>query len=188
MQQFALPRTPIKPTERRREAFEKRHGEGAVELDALEALVPGELERIVRQALSTYHDSDLARRVAEQRAEMREILTGLQETVLERHDTQLASVRAELEQIRADLGPRMETYTSHLENVWHGISDDLHSTLEQEFGEFGLTQARIAEEFGPGLYDSQRDYLKQISAYKQFQGKEKLASAEEAEEESEDEE
>lgn len=189
VQQFALPRTPIKPTEKRRAAFEKRHGEGAVELDALEALVPGELERIVRQALSTYHDSGLERRVADQRAEIQQILAGLQETVLERHAAELALVRAELEQIRADLDPRMQAYTSHLENVWHGISADLHATLEREFGEFGLTQARIAEEFAPGLYDSQRDYLEQISAYKQFQGKEKVVSAEEEEaEESEDEE
>ncbi len=190
VQQFGLPRTPIKPTEKRRAAFEKRHGAGAVELDALEALVPGELERIVRQALATYHDGGLERRVAEQRAEIQEMLVGLQETVLQRHAADLASVRAELEQIRADLDPKMQAYTRHLEKVWHGISADLHATLEREFGEFGLTQARIAEEFGAGLYDSQRDYLAQISAYKQFQGKEKVISAEESEEaeEGEDEE
>ena len=187
VQRFALPRTPIKPTERRREAFEKRHGEGAVELDALEALVPGELERIVRAALSTYYDSDLDRRAAEQRAEMEQILAGLQERVLRRHAENIAEVRSELEQIRADLGPRMQAYASHLENVWHGISEDLNRALERDFGQYGLTQARIAEEFGPGLYESQRDYLSQISAYKQFQGKEKVTSAEEEEEESEDE-
>ena len=187
VQQFALPRTPIKPTERRREAFEKRHGEGAVELDALEALVPGELERIVRAALSTYHDSELDERVAAQREEMEQILAGLQETVLQLHSDKLAEVRAELEQIRADLGPRMEAYTSHLEKVWHGISQDLHRKLDN-FGGYGLTQADVAEEFGSGLYDSQRDYLIQMAAYKQFQGKERLEPAEDAEEESEDEE
>ena len=32
---YKLPRTPIKETERRKDAFEKKHGEGATELDAL---------------------------------------------------------------------------------------------------------------------------------------------------------
>ena len=81
-------------------------------------------------------------------------------------------MRAELEQIRADLGPRMEAYTTHLEKVWHGISQDLQRSLDN-LGDYGLTEADIAEEFGPGLYDSQRDYLIQIAAYKPFQGKER---------------
>ena len=42
---YSLPRTPIKETERRRLGFETRHGEGAVELDALEALYPGNCKR-----------------------------------------------------------------------------------------------------------------------------------------------
>src|SRR5262249_51819997 len=42
---YDLPRTPIKESDRRRANFEALHGEGAVELDALEALHPGELRR-----------------------------------------------------------------------------------------------------------------------------------------------
>jgi hypothetical protein len=41
--QYALPRTPVKETDRRKGNFEAIHGEGAVELDALEALHPGVL-------------------------------------------------------------------------------------------------------------------------------------------------
>ena len=43
---YRLPRTPIKETERRAAHFEARFGEGATELDALEALHPGELHGI----------------------------------------------------------------------------------------------------------------------------------------------
>src|SRR5262249_36324910 len=45
--EYRLPRIKIKDTEKRRKKFEKKYGEGAVELDALEALHPGELARIV---------------------------------------------------------------------------------------------------------------------------------------------
>ena len=39
--EYELPRTPIKESDRRKRGFEDRNGEGAVELDALEALHPG---------------------------------------------------------------------------------------------------------------------------------------------------
>lgn len=55
---FRLPRTPIKETERRRDGFEDRHGTGATELDALEALHPGQMRLIVRNAIREYFDVD----------------------------------------------------------------------------------------------------------------------------------
>jgi hypothetical protein len=189
VQTFRLPRTPIKPTERRRSSFEKRHGAGAVELDALEALVPGELERIVRSALSTYYDHDLERRVKEQKSEVEQTLKGMQEAVLQKHGAQIAEVRAELEQIRADLAPRMQQYSHHLAMLWHGISADLHQNLERDFELDGLTEADAAErEFGTGLYDSQRDYLDQIAIYRQFQGKEQMRQSDSDTDEEENEE
>jgi hypothetical protein len=51
-QQFNLPRIPIKESDLRRKGFEERNGEGAVELDALEALHPGELASLVPRAYS----------------------------------------------------------------------------------------------------------------------------------------
>jgi hypothetical protein len=38
VQQYRLPRIPIKESDRRKPGFEDTYGEGAVELDALEAL------------------------------------------------------------------------------------------------------------------------------------------------------
>lgn len=60
--QYALPRTPIKDGEKRRSGFEERFGEGATELDALEAVHPGELSQIVTAAIEPYVDSDIETR------------------------------------------------------------------------------------------------------------------------------
>src|SRR5438034_6721900 len=68
VQYYRLPRTPIKETERRRQGFENRHGEGAVELDALEALYPGELQTVLSGDLNCYYDLTLDARVAQARA------------------------------------------------------------------------------------------------------------------------
>jgi hypothetical protein len=51
---YKLPRTPIKESERRAAKFEERYGEGATELDALEALHPGELRKIVEAEIDRY--------------------------------------------------------------------------------------------------------------------------------------
>jgi hypothetical protein len=56
---YALPRIPIEDEDVRKGNFEDRHGEGRVELDALDALHPGALERIVREAVDPYRDKDL---------------------------------------------------------------------------------------------------------------------------------
>ena len=53
---YRLPRTPIKETERRKSRFEQRFGVGATELDALEALHPGEMRQIVDTEISRYID------------------------------------------------------------------------------------------------------------------------------------
>lgn len=68
VREYNLPRTPIKETERRGAKFEERHGEGAVELDALEALHPGELGRIVSAALDEFWDEEAAAEAQEREA------------------------------------------------------------------------------------------------------------------------
>jgi len=49
-----LPRTPIKETEVRAAKFDERHGEGATELDALEALRPGVFRQTVQEAIDLF--------------------------------------------------------------------------------------------------------------------------------------
>jgi hypothetical protein len=58
--QYNLPRTPIKETERRKDTFEQTFGVGATELDALEALHPGEMARIVGEELDNWLDPVLS--------------------------------------------------------------------------------------------------------------------------------
>jgi len=57
-QQYRLPRTPIKASERRGARFEERFGEGATELDALEALHPGAFASIATAAIEGYWNPD----------------------------------------------------------------------------------------------------------------------------------
>lgn len=83
---FKLPRTPIKQTERRKDDFEERHGTGATELDALEALHPGVMRSIIVKAVSRYLDEDSWNKAIqindEVRAKVREHIQGKIQDVL----------------------------------------------------------------------------------------------------------
>jgi hypothetical protein len=67
---YELPRTPIKDTDLRKDNFEARYGEGATELDALEALHPGELANLIRRAAEQFTDHGLHRRFEEVRGQL----------------------------------------------------------------------------------------------------------------------
>jgi hypothetical protein len=92
---YALPRTPIKESESRIGVFEQKYGEGATELDALEANHPGELERILTGEILRYYDSGLAAEhdaAAEQVAAELDRITG---RVHRRHAKEIKKLRAE---------------------------------------------------------------------------------------------
>lgn len=62
-EQAGLPSTPIKDTDRRRDAWLARWGREQTEIDALAALQPDTLARIVREAVRPFHDPTLPARV-----------------------------------------------------------------------------------------------------------------------------
>src|SRR5262249_17770110 len=117
---YRLPRIPIKETILSRRRFEDRYGEGAVELDALEALRPGTLAKIVREFVKPYRDPEIEDRLtsaaeeAQQEAEqawkeatqeLRYELTTVQEqirVISERYEQEVAALNARLQE---DLNP-----------------------------------------------------------------------------------
>jgi hypothetical protein len=170
VQYYGLPRTPIKETERRRQGFELRHGEGAVELDALEALYPGELTRVLSQYIEEYYDASLAVQVAEVETQLQERLEALREQIVSRFADEIDPVRDEYTQLRNEFTERMEGCRTRLVDLWQAMKQELAVSAPRLDG-YELPQAAIAYEIGEGLYDSTRDYIEQIDAYKEFQGR-----------------
>ncbi len=69
---YSLPRTPIKETEKRKEKFEDKHGLGATELDALEALYPGKMREILETAIDPFFDVEAWNRAVEENRRVQE--------------------------------------------------------------------------------------------------------------------
>lgn len=167
---YNLPRTPIKESERRRIGFEERHGSGATELDALEALRPGELERILVRAIHHYYDNMLDSRVRDARRELESTLADLRQDVLDEHEMEVSALRTRYEAIRDEFAQRVADYNVDLSELWSTITEDMEGRTP-DLDEFPVPEAEEAEEMGDGLYNSERTYMDQIEVYKAFQGK-----------------
>ncbi len=145
--EYDLPRSPIKETERRGAKFEERHGAGAVELDALEALHPGELARILSDALGKFWDEDAAEEAREKEAALRLAIERRVKAITGRYREQIAALEGMRQELRSIRVP-------HLANYEPAPGDG------DPEADGGL----------PWLLDSGRDYFEQIEAYKAAQG------------------
>src|SRR5215469_7437381 len=167
---YGLPRTPIKETERRRGGFEERYGEGAVELDALESLYPGQLAAILSQCLECYYDTSLEERVEAAQMALVADLDAAGDGVLGTYAQDVEALKGEHERLKHEFTRSMEGYGQRLQSVWQAIRDDLRWHMPG-LEAYPVPEAVEAEELGDGLYNSLRDYLDQVWAYKEFQGK-----------------
>lgn len=140
VQRYRLPRTPIKKTEKRAEKFEDAFGAGATELDALEAIHPGELADLVDGALSPYYSEAAAREVRERTRDLHQAISAQVDAITARYAAEieaLADMITELRAVEVDAAEyAVDRYSPHVidGNDW--------------------------------LFDSQRDYLTQIAYYK----------------------
>jgi hypothetical protein len=161
---YDLPRTPIKDGERRKDRFEQTFGVGATELDALEALYPGELARIVEAEIDNFLDSDLGRRINRLRQEQQLPLSKISADAEDEHTDEIQ----ELEERFAAIIDQLRDWESDADYLWHTISDELEERMPD------LSDVEIPRSEAPGetdsfvLFDSTRDYFTQMDAYNQW--------------------
>ena len=117
--QYHLPRTPIKDSERRAGVFEARHGAGATELDALEALHPGELRKIVIEAVDHYYDSDLQERAEDWYVQWRSWLDEAETEAIHPRQEEIAQLRSEYKNICAEMKCKTKDISERILTVWH---------------------------------------------------------------------
>lgn len=171
---YRLPRIPIKETDKRRGNFEDRHGEGAVELDALEALYPGQLARIVRSALAPYRDAGLRWNLERTKQE------ALRD-VREQWRDETGEERSELAALEAEARRIVGQYRERLEALAIALAGELAPVRERLVGVQQAIQERI-DDFDPDLpdrpapeteavdesdwlFDAGRDYVDQLRVY-----------------------
>jgi hypothetical protein len=178
VEHYRLPPIPIKETDKRQDNFKDRYGvAGATELDALEALHPGELARIIGNAIARYRDDDA--RLAVPRLSWQ--ASKLAST---RWRALIRPYRWRLEQLKDEAAGIVAGYEAQLEALRDAMADELEPLRERlkslrqavkaEFAEFDAdfdlparyeSPLALPDQFD-GLFDSRRKYLDQLARYK----------------------
>jgi hypothetical protein len=175
VQQYQLPRVPIKESDLRKAGFEERYGEGAVELDALEALYPGTLATIVHAALAPYLDDTLAERFgetaedaqADAEARWLEQTEGLRDQltqILDEAQTIYGRYQQELERLHEAIEQELAPLREALVEVERGVKRAMEA-FDPELPERPEAE-EVCEDDTTWLFDSQRTYAEQLRAYK----------------------
>jgi hypothetical protein len=167
-QQYGLPRSPIKEGERRAEAFEYRHGEGATELDALEALWPGELAQVIGAELDRYWDVGLEGEVQKKIDKCKRAVGYLTTRIAAEHQDELDELQATYASIVEGYNAGIVGVAERLRDVQRAIQYDLkvYSPKRIKWPE----PAKGQEDSDP-MFDSSRGYLEQVQCFKQHQQK-----------------
>ena len=165
--EYSLPRIPVKDSDRRKANWIEHHGAGQVELDALEALRPGELERIVTEAILDYYDPDLDAGAREQKRELEEALEAASIEALRDLSPEIDALRSEFDQTVAAFEEAIEGMRERLTEVHTQATVRLRA-VDVDTDDYPLPNADLPPESDGKLYISCRDYLAQLAAYRAY--------------------
>ncbi len=199
---YNLPPVPIKETEKRSEAFQQQHGiNGAVELDALESLHPGELAKLLEQEILRFRDNTIEKRFRDKRYEIRQELEQKSEGIQKNHDMdelreeydeileELSDIRDAHDEIKSEfedleerhteevIEPFQEWYTDSFEPFVNKLRERFKIVVDEleeqkpDVATFELPQAEEIPLDETCLFDSKRAYIPQLAIFKQFAGK-----------------
>ena len=188
-----VPRIPIKEDDPRKARFELAYGEGAVEVDALEAIHPGKLEEFLVERIEELRDPGLEDTVADAHAEARRAVRDAINEVQESHRPELEDLADRAREIEerysalySALGEEVAERYNRLEARFDRHVAPLREELETAEAEMrqGLEDLEVdlpelpegeAPADGDGrtwLFDSERDFVDQTNHFRRMQGKE----------------
>ena len=167
VEEYDLPRVPVKDSDLRKANWEAHHGKGQTELDALEALYPGKLAEIVKAAILDYYDPDLEERARAQRDELAQALEEAQEDALEDTQPNVARLREAFDTAVSEFEEKIEGLKEDLQEVRDDIKDRL-AEVEVDLDDYPLPEPDLPPESDGLLYISGRDYLEQLGHYRAY--------------------
>ena len=117
-----------------------------------------------------YYDTTLADRVKEEEQTLEQDLSVIWQQVVSQFDGDLSVLRNEHERLKAMFEGEMASYGQQVQGLWQAMRRALDAAVPN-LDDYPLPRAYVGEELTDGLYNSERDYLEQLDAYKLFQGR-----------------
>lgn len=167
--QYDLPETPVKDGNNRKDEWFARWGRQATELDALEALHPGELRRLLVREIERYYDPSLERRLVAYEMQTRQRCNAVQETIYEIHASALSDLEEKRNTAISQIEAIIEQYQAEQDRVFEEIQKSLCAHAPS-LSEENVPLAREANENTTALFDSSRNFLEQNAYYQEHRG------------------
>ena len=173
---YELPDAPIKGSDKRAAKFEALYGvSGAVELDALDAIHPGELEKIISGAFKDYRDPTLADRLWSTRNQVNQRLESATNDLRRAVEDEIGEIRSEamgilgkyqerLQAVNRELQTDFAPLQERLNDLRRAVEDDL-SKIKVELPDRPKAKVQLSDK-SKWLFDSDRNYIKQLRSYK----------------------
>jgi hypothetical protein len=168
--EYSLPRMPIKESEKRAERFEERYGEGATELDALEALHPGEISSILVQEIERYYDPNLQRNIRRVASRVERELADINSEVHGEFADQYQQLEDDYTEVVERYEDELQAITERHETLQQAIADRLEQQAP-EAEDYNWPEPRAGDEDPDPMFTSTRGYVEQIQRFKRHQGK-----------------
>jgi hypothetical protein len=174
--EWELPRKPLKDLGGN---WEDRFGEGAVEVDALEARHPGRLGRLVRERVEALQDLTLPQRVHEAQREANRRVQVAVEEVVERHRQGAQETVDEFNEIAERYRERLEALSTEFEAEVEPIRErfsEQQAAFEVALESLGVELPEMPEGNAPHdgddwMFDSDRDFEDQTFEFQRRQKK-----------------
>lgn len=146
--------------------------DGTAELDALEALHPGELGKVIKQAIDLFQDIDLQHKYRQAGNEANAVLQAAWENVVGPYESEIQDLEEKIREagrkhiiaFNEEIGPIL----AELETLQLAVASDI------SFAEADLPERPDAEVRGLGhepFFDSARSYTEQLGYYKNSNGR-----------------
>lgn len=145
VERYQLPRIPIKESERRAEKFEAAFGGGAVELDALEAIYPGVLAKLVGSTLEEYWSDEAADEL----------------------NRQIRTMQRELQTETGKITAKYADQIDALKQMQDELKAFVFDVTKYRVGQY---DPEVEEWDDDWLFSTERDYEDQIGYYKRHKG------------------
>jgi hypothetical protein len=182
--QYRLPRTPLKDGDKQAAGFERRYGEGGTELDALQALHPGEIRRIVVQHINRFYDSDLQSKRYDVADAFEENMKQTQDDIRERFADRITEIDRKREELRAKVQAKLDELAEEIEEEEDELTEEIESLIDDvteamredepdpDSDDYEWPEPAEGEDWADPLYDSRRSYIEQNDRYARYNGKE----------------
>lgn len=187
---YDLPRIPVKDSDLRKAQFEADHGQGQVELDALEALYPDQLRSIVEAEINRFRDFSLVERSLAIKRALESRLDDLAKAVAQNYQAELNGLKTryiglqhEYGQTKEEFDDLVNSFENDVYQYEEGVADimadlavlweRIEAAMADEASQIDLTEEYPLPEpeLEPEpetLYVSDRSYVDQLTAYKHY--------------------